>query len=80
MFFHPGKQSNAKRVTCTLTDGTQIQGWMWSFSHESHEGPDRDLVLSAPLTFQDAKGVPVTVTIQVVSVGGVRVSVLAGAV
>jgi hypothetical protein len=57
MFMYPPMATKAKRVTCLLTDGSRIQGWLWSFSEEASESADREVLLSGPLTFQAPDGV-----------------------
>ncbi len=56
LVYLPEMRDKAKRVTCTLDDGSRVQGWYFSFNPEAGEGPDRDILLSAPLTFREADG------------------------
>lgn len=39
-----------RRLTCTLDDGTVIEGWLLSFNPAASESSDRELALSAPLS------------------------------
>jgi hypothetical protein len=57
MFMYPKMASKAKRVTCLLSDGSRIQGWLWSFNEEATESADREILLSGPLMFQTPDGV-----------------------
>lgn len=57
MFMYPRMATKAKRVTCLLTDGSRIQGWLWSFSEQADESADREILLSGPLTFQAPDGI-----------------------
>ncbi|MBK8469670.1 MAG: DUF6338 family protein [Candidatus Phosphoribacter sp.] len=52
----PAGLAKNKRITCTLSDGSRIQGWYFSHNSEAGDGPDRDLLLAAPLTFRDVDG------------------------
>lgn len=56
LIYNDKQLTRAKRVSCLLDDGTRVEGWYYSFSHESNEGPDRDLLLSGPLVIRDADG------------------------
>ena len=56
LIYLPERRDKAKRITCTLDDGSRVQGWYFSFNSEAGEGPDRDILLSAPLTFREADG------------------------
>lgn len=56
LIYNDKQLKKAKRVSCLLDDGTRISGWYYSFSHESNEGPDRDLLLSGPLVLRDTDG------------------------
>jgi hypothetical protein len=56
MFMYPEKVTKSKKVTCVLSDGSRIQGWLWSFNEETQESADREVLLSGPLTFQAPDG------------------------
>lgn len=51
-----------QRVRCRLTDGSEIEGWLLSFSRESDDVVDRDLVLSAPIYVTHPDGTVATET------------------
>jgi Family of unknown function (DUF6338) len=54
-------------VGCQLDDGSFVAGWLWSYNHNEPESPDRDLAISAPITFR-AAGTETTVTLERVGV------------
>jgi hypothetical protein len=39
-------------VGCELKDGTYVAGQLYNFSPESDEIPDRELTMSAPITYR----------------------------
>jgi uncharacterized protein DUF6338 len=54
-------------VGCELDDGSFVAGWLWSYNHNEPESPDRDLAVSAPITFR-AAGSDTAVTLERVNV------------
>jgi Family of unknown function (DUF6338) len=50
---HPTK---ARYVGCELTDGAYLGGRLYSFSPDSAETADRELTLSAPITYRPVDG------------------------
>jgi Family of unknown function (DUF6338) len=47
-------------VGCTLDDGSYVAGVLYAYSREADEGPDRDLVLRAPLQVRAAGATDLT--------------------
>lgn len=45
-----------KQVTCQFDDGSRISGWLKSYNPEAADTADRDIVLSAPLTYWSSGG------------------------
>lgn len=50
---HPDRK---KKVVCKLTDGSTVEGMLSSYSHESEETSDRELILGPPLAVVEADG------------------------
>lgn len=50
------KPDKYKQVTCHFNDGSRMVGWIKSFNTEVADTADRDIVLSAPLTYWPKDG------------------------
>lgn len=71
---HPDK---SRYVSCHLDDGRRIDGWLYSVNHEAKDGPDRELVLSAPLTLADESGSETIIAGGAVTISASRMQLLA---
>ncbi len=56
--FESGPPDTYIYVTCLVSDGVRIEGFLDWYSTEPDETSDRDLVLAEPITITNARGVP----------------------
>lgn len=55
--FHETDSDMYKEVTCQFDDGSRVVGWLHTFNPETADTADRDIILSAPITYYSKDGV-----------------------